>query len=67
MLQYYGPYAAALSYIVGQNHNKGKLQIYRGMSLPNEILETYEIGNTMTLNGFKSGSLDKEQAFKFAF
>ena len=37
------------------------------MSLPKKVLDGYEPKKKMTINGFKSGSLDINQAFKFAF
>ena len=69
MLPLYGPYAAALSYIIGYSYkvDDKPITLYRGMSLGIEDLQSYQEGEFVTLNGFKSGSFDKEEAANFAF
>ena len=68
MLPLYGPYAAALSFIVGYSFKaeKGNLTIYRGMSLPSDVIQSYTPGHKLTINGFKSGSLNYDEALGFA-
>ena len=70
MLPIYGPYAAALSYIIGFSSFKvddKPFKLFRGLSLDKENLSKYKIGEEITLNGFKSASLDLESAAEFAF
>lgn len=68
MLPLYDPYAAVLSFIVGYSfkEEKGQMNIYRGMSLPKEVFETYNPGHKITIKGFKSGSLIEKEALAFA-
>ena len=67
-LPLYGPYAAALSYIIGYSHslNETPKVVYRGMGLTQDELDQYQPKKKIILNGFKSASLQKEEAIKFA-
>lgn len=60
-IQFYGAYAAALSYIIySANRNrktgqlKGKTVLYRGLKIQNEDVEKYVPGNSIRLTGYTS-------------
>ena len=72
-IQYYGPYAAALSYIIyGANKNrkdklKGHTILYRGLKINRLELSKLSIGQIINLQGYTSTSKDFSIALKFAF
>ena len=73
-IQYYGAYAAALSYIIyyaNQNRKDDRLagstKLYRGLKMTNLEISTYKKGETCPLLGYTSTSKQFEFAKKFAF
>ena len=67
-LPLYGPYAAALSYIVGYSHvtKDTPKYVYRGVSMTRDELKKYKAKKHIVLNGFKSASIDEKKALSFA-
>ena len=71
-LEFYGPYAAALSYIIfaaNQNRRdklKRHTQLYRGLRLPHQEVMQLQQGQIITLQGYTSTSLFKDVALNFA-
>ena len=77
----FGPFAAALGFIVHNGNIESKMKIrffqrsnkqvtktYRGLIVKeSELDEKYRVGETTKLLGFTSTSLNKEEAIKFAF
>ena len=79
MIQYYGGFAAALSYILRRANKqrkdqfkiKGVNKFYRGLRIEQKDLETYQSSdgsqpNIVYLKGFTSSSRSKETALNFA-
>ena len=73
-IQFYGAYAAALSYIIyyaNGNKTDSKLKestiLYRGLKMRKKFIDGYQIGTKTNLVGFTSTSKNREVAFRFAF
>ena len=75
-IQYYGAFAAALSYIISSaNKNNGARKnpsamvqtLYRGIKLKREELEVYRTSKIINLLGYTSTSRCQQQAQIFAF
>ena len=74
MIQYYGAYAAALSFIINnanRNRRRNKLDrttiLYRGIKLKEEEVDDYEKGVKINLLGYTSTSRRFDNALQFAF
>ena len=71
-IQYFGAYAAALSYIIfGANQNrKDKLKndnkLYRGLKLPQADIESFNKGEIINLQGYTSTSKNFKVALAFS-
>ena len=71
-IQYYGAYAAALGYSINyahQNRDEDITQgsnLYRGLTLPNEQVDKFIVGQNVNLTGYTSTSLEFETALGFA-
>ena len=73
-IQYFGSYAAALSYIIYSANKKrkdkfkisGKTTLYRGLKLDEETLYDFELNSLIHLTGYTSSSKDRETAEEFA-
>ena len=72
-IQFYGAYAAALSYIIHfanakrkEEKLKGGIVLYRGIKVKKDQLSEYELGSKVELTGYTSTSKDKDCAVKFA-
>lgn len=72
-IQYYGAYAASLSYIIySANKNrkncklKGVTTLYRGLKLTIEQINQYTPGSKMHLLGYTSTSKSFQSGLKFA-
>lgn len=73
MIKFFGAFAAALSYIIyfanksrKKYRLKGKNTFYRGLKLPKEELDSYELGKVINLTGYTSSSKERKIAIKFA-
>ena len=71
-IQMFGPYAAALSFIIhcgniNQSEFKRDILVYRGLKLTvDELSQKYSEGRSIKLKGFTSTSIDRDRALKFA-
>ena len=69
-IKFYGPLAAALSFIVHKGNvkkTKEILSVYRGLQIPEvELKEKYFVGNSFNLQGFTSTTLKRNVAINFA-
>lgn len=71
-IEYYGAFAAALSFILNSaNRNRkdklcGQQTLYRGVKLCNMEALSYEIGSIIYLTGYVSSSLDRTIALQHA-
>lgn len=72
MIEYYGPFASALGYIVhcgniDKTSITKKIVVYRGLKVhENELQDKYTLGNKITLTGFTSSTLSRKIAISFA-
>lgn len=74
-IEYYGPLASALSFIIycgNQRKSNGSttenFTVYRGLKVSEqELEEKYKIGNVFNLQGYTSSTLNREIAKSFAF
>ena len=71
-IQYYGAFAAALSYIIykanserGTNNLSSKNTFYRGLKLDRDEIDLYTVGSIVNLTGYTSSSKKKDNALKF--
>lgn len=68
-----GPFAALISRIIDKrtksdNRSKiyGELTVFRGLSLPDNIVEKWKRKSYITLDGYSSSSLSANIAYQFA-
>lgn len=74
-IPFYGAYAAALSYIINsaslfrqdQNIEHDRITLYRGITMDQDQLSTFEISKTINLIGYTSTTKNKKTALGFAF
>ena len=72
-IQMFGPFAAALSYIIhcgniNKSVFKSGFSVFRGLKLTqDEIEQRYQVGSSINLKGFTSTSINKKVALNFAF
>ena len=74
-IEYYGAFAAALSYIIySANENrksgdklKGNTYLYRGLKMKKSQIDEYKAGAKIDLIGYTSTTKEFEIAHKFAF
>lgn len=75
MIQYYGAFAAALSFIIHTANKrrrpderiKGTVELYRGLKMQQQDIDTFRKGANIHLTGYTSSSRDKQMALSFAF
>ena len=73
-IKYFGPFAAALSYILyyansrmdNQLQLNGQNTLYRGVKLTDSELEAYQVGSRVHLRGYTSSSKQEDVAKVFA-
>lgn len=70
-LKFFGPYAAALSYIIhyANLQRKDKLSdctLYRGLSMEDKEIESYKVNENVYLEGYTSSTKEFSVAEKFA-
>lgn len=63
MIPLYGPYAAALSFIIGISNLKKPCTLYRGVCVQ-ETNYTEEVGKKVTFHGFKPATFNKDEALR---
>lgn len=73
MIQFFGPMAAALGYIIhsanhySKNGMKGTRTLYRGIKLLESEIETFDEGSMVPMSGYQSTSTQMQTALAFAF
>ena len=65
MIPIYGPYAAALSYIISVGRKPEQTKFYRGIRLTVTEIDEYIIGQKVVLRGFQSASKNMLQALNY--
>lgn len=75
-IHFYGPLASALALIIHHGNQKTSAElkdkemfhVYRGLQVKKEELDNYyKVGNTVSLQGFTSSTMDREIAKSFSF
>ena len=68
----FGPYAAAISYIIYFANKRrddkitGETILYRGLKLTEDAVKMFEVGNKINITGYTSSSREFEVAKSFA-
>ena len=71
-IKFYGPFAAALGFIIHQGNKKqtalnNKIILYRGLQISQSEFSTkFEIGSQINLQGFTSTTLNIQSSLQFA-